>query len=324
MANSPTVRVTFDKENNQYVLMDPTDGDDRMLDAIQSNNDNFPFPEGLTISNSHGSHRLESAGDDEDYFLMKKCPCTGDDVSFYCASDKDVCITPRQDSIAGKCFKSKATTEIIQNLALFFWFYCLMVGLHFVTSRQGKHARDYIRGKLCCLTRNERLVDEIVQNPERANFLLWRIQRYHSRRWIRNEEGAGEFRNEEQPDQLFDLPVAWQVNELDEQRDQNPTALALKTRRYVRPSSAATKKNESQCVKNDTVEEEGGEDLTCTICFADIETDERIGALPCEHIFHADCLKTWLKRRNVCPLCQAPDIAAPRYNRDSVGDINNT
>jgi len=40
-----------------------------------------------------------------------------------------------------------------------------------------------------------------------------------------------------------------------------------------------------------------------------IEDGEGIGALSCKHCFHVCCLKEWIKRKNVCPLCQQPDIA---------------
>ena len=49
--------------------------------------------------------------------------------------------------------------------------------------------------------------------------------------------------------------------------------------------------------------------ITCSICLLGFDDGDRIGALQCQHMFHVDCLKLWLTRRNVCPLCQAPDIA---------------
>ena len=68
------------------------------------------------------------------------------------------------------------------------------------------------------------------------------------------------------------------------------------------------------------VAEESGEsdddddelDFTCTICIMEVEDGEKVGALSCHHIFHVQCLKEWIKRKNACPLCQEPDIASPR------------
>jgi len=54
------------------------------------------------------------------------------------------------------------------------------------------------------------------------------------------------------------------------------------------------------------------EDFTCTICIMEVEDGDKVGALSCNHIFHVECLKEWIKRKNVCPLCQEPEIASPR------------
>ena len=54
----------------------------------------------------------------------------------------------------------------------------------------------------------------------------------------------------------------------------------------------------------------------CTICFAPLFDGDRVGELPCDHLFHVDCLKLWLGRRNVCPLCLMPNVASPRFDDD--------
>lgn len=58
------------------------------------------------------------------------------------------------------------------------------------------------------------------------------------------------------------------------------------------------------------------ESFDCTICLAPVEDGEKVGILPCSHIFHAECLGHWIQRRNVCPLCQATEIASPRAIED--------
>jgi hypothetical protein len=49
--------------------------------------------------------------------------------------------------------------------------------------------------------------------------------------------------------------------------------------------------------------EGGGE---CSICLLGCEKGQRVLALPCfeDHVFHADCLRSWLKERKECPLCR--------------------
>jgi hypothetical protein len=52
----------------------------------------------------------------------------------------------------------------------------------------------------------------------------------------------------------------------------------------------------------------------CAICFQPLEEGDRVGNLSCQHLFHVECLKTWLKRRNACPLCNKQDVATPQYD----------
>jgi hypothetical protein len=44
----------------------------------------------------------------------------------------------------------------------------------------------------------------------------------------------------------------------------------------------------------------------CVICFEEYKTipDRNISELDCSHIFHTDCLKTWLNKNRSCPLCR--------------------
>lgn len=87
---------------------------------------------------------------------------------------------------------------------------------------------------------------------------------------------------------------------IEEEELHRPRQLALKTKRFVAPT--------------DNVDEE---QPNCTICFATLEDGDRVGALPCQHAFHADCLKEWIQRRNVCPLCQMPNVAVPHHDEEA-------
>lgn len=46
----------------------------------------------------------------------------------------------------------------------------------------------------------------------------------------------------------------------------------------------------------------------CIICFDDFKEDDKVTPLPCnsKHTFHEQCINTWLKTKNTCPLCNAP------------------
>ena len=68
----------------------------------------------------------------------------------------------------------------------------------------------------------------------------------------------------------------------------DPAVVVLKTRRY----QAGEKGNE-----------------TCTICLCDFIEKEKVGDLKCGHVFHASCLKSWIRKKNHCPLCKASEVA---------------
>jgi len=44
----------------------------------------------------------------------------------------------------------------------------------------------------------------------------------------------------------------------------------------------------------------------CSICFCELEDGDRVGDLSCTHVFHAECLKMWVAKKNACPLCNVP------------------
>lgn len=47
---------------------------------------------------------------------------------------------------------------------------------------------------------------------------------------------------------------------------------------------------------------------SCSICLSDFAEEQVLLCLPCRHAFHRECLRSWLQRRNLCPLCKAPAV----------------
>jgi len=131
----------------------------------------------------------------------------------------------------------------------------------------------------------------------------------------------------------------------DEEEGPQPTSLALKTRVYHKEegghsaihdnemgmdasttsnthsnlSATSTHDDVNNNNEKDDADISNSDDLaedSCTICYLPLEEGERVGSLPnCNHVFHVDCLKGWLTRRNVCPLCLSENIATPRYDK---------
>ena len=85
-----------------------------------------------------------------------------------------------------------------------------------------------------------------------------------------------------------------------------PPRYEIKTKRFSRDPVLIQGHQEHQ---EDQVHHDDDDSLhepTCTICFAPLEDGELIGDLPCQHIFHKNCLKSWCTRKNACPLCNIP------------------
>ena len=63
--------------------------------------------------------------------------------------------------------------------------------------------------------------------------------------------------------------------------------------------------------KNESTIQTTQEPPICIICYVPFREGDKIGDLPyCNHVFHSDCLKQWIARKNTCPMCLKP-IAKP-------------
>ncbi|GJT38370.1 retrovirus-related pol polyprotein from transposon TNT 1-94 [Tanacetum coccineum] len=59
---------------------------------------------------------------------------------------------------------------------------------------------------------------------------------------------------------------------------------------------------------------------TCAICYGEYEESKKIGKLQCGHLFHVDCLISWLSRKNSCPMCRASALT-PQTTFDFVDEV---
>ncbi|KAL9258542.1 E3 ubiquitin-protein ligase-like protein [Drosera capensis] len=48
-----------------------------------------------------------------------------------------------------------------------------------------------------------------------------------------------------------------------------------------------------------------GEDAACCICLSKYANNDELRELPCDHLFHKECVDKWLKMNALCPLCKA-------------------
>ena len=42
----------------------------------------------------------------------------------------------------------------------------------------------------------------------------------------------------------------------------------------------------------------------CIICLSEFEIGDQVSALPCAHVFHTECIASWLKKHCQCPVCK--------------------
>uniref|UniRef100_A0ACD5YVI1 Uncharacterized protein n=1 Tax=Avena sativa TaxID=4498 RepID=A0ACD5YVI1_AVESA len=71
----------------------------------------------------------------------------------------------------------------------------------------------------------------------------------------------------------------------------------------------------SKAVKTD--DDAGGDTSDCAVCLGEFQEEERVRLLPsCLHVFHADCVDTWLQGNANCPLCRAAITATTITSRE--------
>lgn len=69
------------------------------------------------------------------------------------------------------------------------------------------------------------------------------------------------------------------------------------------PASEKSKKQLHKEKVTESNKEEFGK-LDCSVCKENYKVDDTICKMPCEHIFHEDCLMPWLNQHNSCPVCR--------------------
>mmetsp|Transcript_12630 Transcript_12630/g.35514 ORF Transcript_12630/g.35514 Transcript_12630/m.35514 type:complete len:92 (-) Transcript_12630:189-464(-) len=58
---------------------------------------------------------------------------------------------------------------------------------------------------------------------------------------------------------------------------------------------------------------------SCTVCLGDFEGEDIVRRLPCQHLFHTNCVDIWLESTGTCPTCRgsivpmAPGEAQPHH-----------
>lgn len=246
-----------------------------------------------------------------------ECPCT---IAHYCLMGNSC--ESRNENVS--CFNADSEWDsFVLYCPLFIVsLYSFILLMLFCTSK-GKDVREYFTREviLPILPSCPQQQQEITTNPFWKNvsrrFLLWvystdridnqvneiyeqqmneRRFRHSVRSGENNESQLRRFRDDISLLRFGRRPV--EMNDIIEGRVK--VKLVIRTRRYDKDSLGILD-CEKSCLEDEVL---------CSICLCEVDVGDKVGDLQiCKHIFHSDCLKTWLSRKNCCPLCQSDDVS---------------
>lgn len=76
---------------------------------------------------------------------------------------------------------------------------------------------------------------------------------------------------------------------------------AVETSRPTSAASASAVLPAGAAAPDDQAAEEG---VSCAVCLVDLEVGQSVVQLPCNHLYHPECIKKWLQQSDVCPTCR--------------------
>ncbi|KAL9186202.1 hypothetical protein ACHAXT_005440, partial [Thalassiosira profunda] len=237
------------------------------------------------------------------------------------------------------CFELNSQTVFIRNAwpVVVLWYGALTIFL--IATSNGKFARAYIMNKLCPgLQSNERMVDRILaRESEMRNRLRTAAMRAASvaegpGRYLVRTRGVripnrGALRREDLSDEEERQEATrWWIEQAERLGILSPrqdVEWVLRTKTFNAEKERAKREQRhlaklqarertEQVQQESSISDEEDDTFECTICLANIEDGDQVGVLPCTHIFHSECLRLWIARKNACPLCQVTEIASPR------------
>jgi len=94
-----------------------------------------------------------------------------------------------------------------------------------------------------------------------------------------------------------------------------PNGVAARSRRQRGLDAAVLETFPTMAYADVKAHKAGKGALECAVCLSEFDDDETLRLLPkCSHVFHPDCIDTWLASHVTCPVCRAnlvPDPNAP-------------
>ena len=251
--------------------------------------------------------------------LVRRCNCEGvsETVGWFCPPTSDLCGVPFNPNDPVVCYTYSIQQAVARNAwpLVVLWYIGLVLVL--LCTIPGRTCRQYVMSCFSAASNQQRV--ELLSNSELTpignnrycqNWWTWQQRRLERRILAQAQYQWRQELNELQgPKQLELKTKIYQAEETDKEEKDPSMSLDLDPQN-------TTNENEIH-IDDDNIaidyDDDEEHDTSCSICLAPLQTGDRVGDLECRHVFHVDCLKTWLPRRNTCPLCQAPGVAALRY-----------
>mmetsp|Transcript_29014 Transcript_29014/g.33340 ORF Transcript_29014/g.33340 Transcript_29014/m.33340 type:complete len:515 (-) Transcript_29014:117-1661(-) len=339
-----TFLIVSEKGNDDKVNSDSESGDgserrNLMMRGTRSSNSSLN-----TVSSSSSSNLNRNLNQDIIYGRECKCGSVHRESKTYCIikNNENWCRVPNSKSDSVECYQHNTSQIFIRNTWPLTLLWLLAMVIYLVVTEAGRNLLRYVLHKICrcqCMD-NRRLVEDILEREAATRNLLQGSSFVRSNHCntnvtyiLKTKSYKSEDTSERKKNGSYGLDSspsnqtlattpdtksssfsfddsARHYNDTDESNSPSPNSSAEDIE-ICSPCSTVRSNNDTNH-EGDEDDEFDDDEVMCTICMIEIEDGDRIGALPCNHPFHVDCLKEWIKRRNVCPLCQSPDIAEER------------
>ena len=342
----------YDEQNNEFTNLTPSQNVDEntVRELVQTSLRAKSFlSEDLTKMGNNG----------DDFIVGRECVCGSRErnktVICPIKYGETHCRIPTSDQLSVECLNLSEFNQFLLSAWPLSLFWLVALSVYLISTEQGRLTIKYACSRICFCSRatfsNSRIIENIIsretalrelfqiasltrtaqqqQNNNPRTYIL-KTKAYNSK-----TDGLKKKRHLDQCD--VEMPP---VDDSIVSSPSNETALTSPESFSSSPSFDIDPKSPQQPshiedtfenspyntpTKHTNVDDvtDNDDEVMCTICIADIENGDRVGCLPCDHLFHADCLKEWIKRRNVCPLCQEP-IAEEKSNGEGDGSTSTT
>jgi hypothetical protein len=339
-----TLRFQFHEWTNTYRLVsDGTTADERWKWTVDNSFNQSVSNKGTNISKKNETNRLLQDKNRNNttanpmtlrtfsqtngaIIEVRACWCAEaylDRPIEYCPASFDTCLVRGEEGLVS-CYTTTGSHGFMRSFWPLASFWIVALGYALTCTDGGTWARQYIRRILAHPSEGQVMLEEnldqlLGERPEHAVFLyrqaVMRIRQAYleprrRREWFSTSSDSDEPHAPPDDGDFLEAP-----------RD----ALILKVTTYSEPSSMVQRtpfvtRNSTTSWRHDPVtfqqmDSQMEQGIRCAICLVRLEQGDIVGDIPCGHVYHKACLKSWLPQANQCPLCRQPDIAALRTRR---------